>query len=57
MLRIPYFKRINEFIKFENGVNLLIEKVSAQEIRFRFSKATTFRKLSVCKKHLETAAA
>ena len=58
MLRILHFKRINEWIKFENGVNLLIlEKVSAQEIQFRFSKATIFRKLSVSKKHRETAAA
>lgn len=42
---------------FEYGVDLLIEKVSAQEIRFRSSKASIFRKLTVCKKHLETAAA
>ena len=57
MLKIPYFKGINEFIMFENGEDLLIEKVSRQEIRFRFSEATIFRKLAVCKKHLKTAAA
>lgn len=30
MLWIPYFRRINELIMFENGVDLFSEKVSAQ---------------------------
>ena len=45
MPRIPYFKRINEFITLENGVDLLIEKVSAQEVRFRFFESHDFQEI------------